>query len=74
MAQIVNFVCALPNGVHARPASHVESLCNRFNSKVEWHNLRTQRRGDAKSALAVIGTDTLQGDECQLIIHGDDEA
>ncbi|STM18733.1 multiphosphoryl transfer protein 2 [includes phosphoenolpyruvate-protein phosphotransferase);phosphocarrier protein Hpr; fructose-like specific PTS system EIIA component] [Escherichia coli] len=24
MALIVEFICELPNGVHARPASHVE--------------------------------------------------
>ncbi len=28
MALIVEFICELPNGVHARPASHVETLCN----------------------------------------------
>lgn len=27
MALIVEFICELPNGVHARPASHVETLC-----------------------------------------------
>ncbi|WP_409033657.1 HPr family phosphocarrier protein, partial [Klebsiella pneumoniae] len=26
MALIVEFICELPNGVHARPASHVETL------------------------------------------------
>ena len=32
MALIVEFICELPNGVHARPASHVETLCNTFSS------------------------------------------
>ena len=62
MALIVEFICELPNGVHARPASHVETLCNTFSSQIEWHNLRTDRKGNAKSALALIGTDTLAGD------------
>ena len=44
MALIVEFICELPNGVHARPASHVETLCNTFSSQIEWHNLRTLRR------------------------------
>ena len=44
MALIVEFICELPNGVHARPASHVETLCNTFSSQIEWHNLRTDRR------------------------------
>ncbi|MDU4554822.1 MAG: HPr family phosphocarrier protein, partial [Enterobacter sp.] len=62
MALVVEFTCELPNGVHARPASQVETLCNTFISQIEWHNLRTDRKGNAKSALAVIGTDTLAGD------------
>ncbi|WDB34096.1 putative PEP-binding protein [Escherichia albertii] len=73
MALIVEFTCELPNGVHARPASHVETLCNTFSSQIEWHNLRTDRKGNAKSALALIGTDTLMGDSCQLLISGADE-
>ncbi|EOC1473229.1 phosphoenolpyruvate--protein phosphotransferase [Cronobacter turicensis] len=73
MALVVEFTCDLPNGVHARPASHVETLCNSFASQIEWHNLRTDRKGDAKSALALIGTDTLVGDPCRLIITGPDE-
>ena len=73
MTQVVDFVCDLPNGVHARPASHVETLCNTFTSQIEWHNLRSDRKGDAKSALALIGTDTLTGDACRLVITGADE-
>lgn len=73
MTQVVEFVCELPNGVHARPASHVETLCNTFASQIEWHNLRSDRKGDAKSALALIGTDTLTGDACRLLITGADE-
>ena len=73
MAQVVEFCCPLPNGVHARPASLVEALCNTFTSTIEWHNLRSGRQGNAKSALAIIGTDTLNGDTCRLHIHGSDE-
>lgn len=73
MALVVEFTCELPNGVHARPASHVETLCNTFISQIEWHNLRSGRKGNAKSALALIGTDTLAGDICRLEIHGEDE-
>ncbi|WP_370556512.1 phosphoenolpyruvate--protein phosphotransferase [Edwardsiella tarda] len=73
MALIVEFTCELPNGVHARPASLVETLCNTFHSHMEWHNLRTDRKGNAKSALALIGTDTLRGDSCRLSISGADE-
>lgn len=73
MAKVVKFVCELPNGVHARPASHVETLCNQYVATFSWHNVRTGRSGDAKSALALIGTDTLLNDECHVTISGDDE-
>lgn len=74
MALVIEFTCDLPNGVHARPASLVETLCNRFSSAIEWRNLRCDTGGNAKSALAVIGTNTLKGDTCQLLISGEDEA
>ena len=73
MAQVIKFRCDLPNGVHARPASLVETLCNTFLSSVDWWNTRSDLRGNAKSALAIIATNTIQGDECQLIIRGEDE-
>lgn len=74
MALVIEFTCDLPNGVHARPASLVETLCNRFSSAIEWRNLRRETSGNAKSALAIIGSNTLKGDACQLVIHGEDEA
>lgn len=73
MALVIEFICDLPNGVHARPASLVETLCNTFSSSVEWLNIRTEGRGNAKSALAIIGTNTLKGDRCELIVSGEDE-
>ena len=72
MPQVLKFTCDLPNGVHARPASHIETLCNQFTARIEWFNLRTGRQGDAKSALSLIGTDTLLGDECHISIEGVD--
>jgi fructose-specific PTS system IIA-like component len=73
MAQVIKFRCDLPNGVHARPASLVETLCNTFVSSIDWWNTRSDLRGNAKSALAIIATNTIQGDECQLMISGEDE-
>ncbi len=73
MAQSFSFTCELPNGVHARPASHVETICNTFTSTIEWKNSRTGEIGNAKSVLSLIGTDTLHGDECTIVIRGADE-
>ncbi len=72
MAKIVTFTCSLPNGIHARPASHIESLCNGFSSHFHWHNPRTGITGDGKSVLSLIGADILLGDECQVTIEGED--
>ncbi|MBC7005071.1 phosphoenolpyruvate--protein phosphotransferase [Photobacterium sp. BZF1] len=68
-----SFSCELPNGVHARPASHVEAVCNQFDSNITWQNQRTGMSGNAKSVLSLIGTDTLLGDECLITIDGMDE-
>ncbi|MCU8515812.1 phosphoenolpyruvate--protein phosphotransferase [Vibrio vulnificus] len=68
-----SFSCELPNGVHARPASHVEAVCNHFDSAITWQNQRTGMSGNAKSVLSLIGTDTLLGDECLITIEGQDE-
>ncbi|CAM3607612.1 phosphoenolpyruvate--protein phosphotransferase [Vibrio aquimaris] len=68
-----SFCCELLNGVHARPASHVEALCNQFCSEITWQNQRTGMSGNAKSVLSLIGTDTLLGDECLITISGQDE-
>lgn len=69
----LSFSCELPNGVHARPASHVEALCNEFSAVIQWQNERTGISANAKSVLSLIGTDTLLGDNCQITIEGDDE-
>ena len=44
--------------MHVRQAT-LKRCVIRFSSQIEWHNLRTDRKGNAKSALALIGTDTL---------------
>lgn len=68
-----SFSCELLNGVHARPASHVEALCNNFSANIAWENERTGILGNAKSVLSLIGTDTLFGDRCIISIEGEDE-
>ncbi|WP_375749471.1 phosphoenolpyruvate--protein phosphotransferase [Vibrio sp. HN007] len=68
-----SFSCELPNGVHARPASHVEALCNEFDADIKWQNERTGISANAKSVLSLIGTDTLLGDKCLITIDGEDE-
>ncbi|MGN5139633.1 phosphoenolpyruvate--protein phosphotransferase [Aeromonas sp. 164P] len=65
------FQCALPNGLHARPASHLEAKCKNFACDIVLTNHRTCKSGSAKSSLALIGTDTLFQDECSLTFQGE---
>lgn len=73
MAKILTFTCMLPNGFHARPASHIEALCNEYESSFQWNNSRTGITGDGKSVLSLIGADILLGDDCWVTIEGNDE-
>lgn len=73
MSKTLSFKCVLPNGLHARPASRIEQLCNGFAADFTWENRRTGARGNAKSALSLIGTDTVLDDDCLVSIEGQDE-
>ncbi|KXF81583.1 phosphoenolpyruvate--protein phosphotransferase [Enterovibrio coralii] len=72
MKKEVAFTCELPNGIHARPANHLEAVCSQFKSDITLKNLRNGNQGSAKSVLSLVGTDTLLDDPCSLIIEGDD--
>src|SRR5687767_13202779 len=67
------FIFPLPNGLHARPASHLESVASRFLSDIALVNERTGRRANAKSVLSMVGTDVRLNDPCRISISGTDE-
>ncbi|MGY6029170.1 phosphoenolpyruvate--protein phosphotransferase [Phytobacter sp. AG2a] len=73
MSVAFTWKCTLQEGVHARPAGYIERLCHLFTADVQWCNTRTLLTANAKSALALIATDTLQGDVCNIVLVGDDE-
>ncbi|UKA11957.1 phosphoenolpyruvate--protein phosphotransferase [Photobacterium damselae] len=70
--QSFQFQCPLPNGIHARPATHLEKQCQQFECQITLTNLRTQQSGDAKSVLSLVGTDTLLNDLCEMRFEGVD--
>ncbi|MDO6407053.1 phosphoenolpyruvate--protein phosphotransferase [Pantoea phytobeneficialis] len=72
MSELISYQCDLSEGIHARPAGHIERLCNSFQSNVCWENSRTGLEGNAKSALSLVGTDTLFNDICAITISGED--
>jgi fructose-specific PTS system IIA-like component len=69
----IEFLCPLPNGLHARPAWELKEQCLPFGSEITFVNHRLNLRVDAKSSLALIGTGTLFNDSCSLEIKGADE-
>jgi multiphosphoryl transfer protein len=68
-----DFVLALPQGLHARPAGRIQETAERFAAEIRWINRRTGAEADAKSALSLIGTDTQPGDPCRLLADGPSE-
>ena len=73
MAVEYTFTFPLPNGLHARPASHFEALATRFKSKIELINQLTGQRAGARSVLSMVGAEIKQGQACVLFIEGIDE-
>ena len=69
----IQFLCPLPNGLHARPAWELKEQCSQWQSEITFINHRQNAKADAKSSLALIGTGTLFNDGCSLNISGSDE-
>jgi len=67
------FVCSLSGGLHARPASHLAEMANRFASDCILTNLRTGSNASLKSVLAIIAADVRYNDHCSVQICGADE-
>jgi fructose-specific PTS system IIA-like component len=68
-----HFVCPLPNGIHARPASSLEEISRGFSSELILLNQRTGHAANGKSVLAIISADIRYNDQCILKISGPDE-
>ena len=66
------FICPLPNGFHARPASHLAAVAGGFTSDCSLTNLRNQNKADLKSVLSLIAADIRINDECFVHIEGED--
>ena len=61
----IQFLCPLPNGLHARPAWELKEQCSQWQSEITFINHRQNAKADAKSSLALIGTGTLFNDSCE---------
>jgi multiphosphoryl transfer protein len=67
------FVCSLPSGLHARPASSLAEAATPFVSECLLINQRTGFVASLKSVLAIISADVRAGDRCTVQIQGSDE-
>lgn len=67
------FVCPLPNGLHARPASMLARVVRRFRATVTLSRAEPDARAvDARSVLSVVGLDLRLGDTCVASAEGPD--
>ena len=67
------FICVLPNGVHARPANELELRTTPFSADITLINHSKQTRADAKSVLSLVSADITEQDHCELQFVGDDQ-
>ncbi|QQS09300.1 MAG: phosphoenolpyruvate--protein phosphotransferase [Phycisphaerales bacterium] len=65
------FVCPLPNGMHARPASLLADAARGFQSVVRL-TIDDSAGVDVTSVLSVVALDVRHAQECTLIAEGDD--
>ena len=68
-----DFICPLPNGIHARPANNIEEIANEYSSDITLINLRNENTSNAKSVLSIVAADFRFNDECKLVVSGSDQ-
>lgn len=61
---------SLPHGIHARPAARIGETARRFEAEV--HLLNGDKRGDARSTVALLALGTGFGDDVIVQARGDD--
>ena len=70
----LTFECPLPNGLHARPATALSMLAERYAANIRLVNRRNGRNASAKSVLALLSADVRGDDPCELTFAGADAA
>lgn len=56
----IQFLCPLPNGLHARPAWELKEQCSQWQSEITFINHRQNAKADAKST----GAETVRNSIC----------
>ena len=68
------FTCPLAAGLHARPASSLAEVANRYACDGTLTNLRSGTSANLRSPLSIIAADIRQGDSCRVDFTGVDSA
>ncbi|MBO9696808.1 MAG: phosphoenolpyruvate--protein phosphotransferase [Sphingopyxis sp.] len=63
-------ILSLPHGIHARPAARIGEVARGFEA--EMHLVKGDKRGDARSTIALLALGTAFGDEVVVQARGDD--
>jgi phosphocarrier protein FPr len=61
-----------PEGLHARPAAVLANLAQKYESDIRLK--RGDDQANAKSVMAIMGLEVLEGHKVQVIAHGSDAA
>ncbi len=64
------FRCPLPNGLHARPASHLADVASPFSADITLVNERSGAVANTKSVLSIVAADVKLDDPCELRVDG----
>jgi phosphoenolpyruvate-protein phosphotransferase len=69
----LRFPCPLTRGLHARPASALQSLAQRYRSTITMENLRNNKVANVRSVFSLVGAEIRSNDPCRLRVHGPDQ-
>lgn len=66
-----SYIIGIENGIHARPAGIIVSVCSKFKSDIKFS--KDEQIADGKSLFSVISLGAINGDILHIKIEGEDE-
>lgn len=67
----IKTVVKFSEGLHARPASQLVSVCKKSKSSIKL--IKGDRKSDPKSILGILSLGVMPNDEIEIEIDGEDE-
>jgi len=59
--------------MHARPASLLQAVAQRYRSRITLNNLRTHKTANVRSVFSLVGAEIRGNDPCRLRVDGPDQ-